>query len=78
MNCLVDGCVRQKARTLELLFDVATVIVHVSSAVILLPGDLITTGTPAGTGTGHEREVPPRSGTQVISVIRGVGESATP
>ncbi|WP_328501467.1 fumarylacetoacetate hydrolase family protein [Streptomyces sp. NBC_00457] len=30
-----------------MLFDVATVIVHVSSAVILLPGDLITTGTPA-------------------------------
>ncbi|MFJ4199982.1 fumarylacetoacetate hydrolase family protein [Streptomyces sviceus] len=74
MNCLVDGRVRQKASTSELLFDVATVIAHVSRAVPLLPGDLITTGTPTGTGTGHEREMAPRSTIQVISVIRGVGE----
>ncbi|WP_329233111.1 fumarylacetoacetate hydrolase family protein [Streptomyces canus] len=45
--------VRQKASTSELLFDVATVIAHVSSAVTLLPGDLV-------------RTVPPRSTTQVI------------
>ncbi|WP_189147383.1 fumarylacetoacetate hydrolase family protein [Streptomyces lacrimifluminis] len=46
----------------------------VSSAVTPPPGDLITTGTPAGTGNGRERAVPPPSGTRVISVIRGVGE----
>nr|WSZ12370.1 fumarylacetoacetate hydrolase family protein [Streptomyces canus] len=74
MHCFVDGRVRQKASTSELLFDVATVIAHVSRAVTLLPGDLISTGTPTGTGTGHERDVPPRSTTQVISVIRGIGE----
>ncbi|GAA4013675.1 fumarylacetoacetate hydrolase family protein [Streptomyces plumbiresistens] len=74
MSCLVDGRVRQKASTSELLFDVATVIAHVSRSVTLLPGDLITTGTPTESGTGHEREEPPRSRTQVISVIRGVGE----
>ncbi|WP_107047888.1 hypothetical protein [Streptomyces sp. NRRL B-3229] len=39
-----------------------------------MPGDLITTGTPNGTGPGHEREVPPRPTIQVISEIRGVGE----
>ena len=43
MNCLVDGRVRQKASTSELLFDVATVIAHVSSAVTLLPGDPVRT-----------------------------------
>ncbi|MGI3226937.1 fumarylacetoacetate hydrolase family protein [Streptomyces sp. GTA36] len=64
----------QKANTSELIFDVATVIAHVSSSVTLLPGDLITTGTPAGTGTSRRYEVPPRPGTQVISVIKGVGE----
>ncbi|WP_371663435.1 fumarylacetoacetate hydrolase family protein [Streptomyces sp. NBC_00280] len=74
MNCLVDGRVTQKANTAELIFDVATVVAHVSSTVTLLPGDLITTGTPAGTGNGREREVSPRSGTRVISVIKGVGE----
>ncbi|WP_405541376.1 fumarylacetoacetate hydrolase family protein [Streptomyces phaeochromogenes] len=70
----MDGRVTQKANTSELIFDVATVIAHVSSSVTLLPGDLITTGTPAGTGTSRRHEVPPRPGTQVISVIKGVGE----
>jgi len=74
MNCFVDGRVRQKASTSELHFDVATVIAHVSRVVTLLPGDLITMGTPNGTGTGHEREVPPRPTIQVISEIRGIGE----
>ncbi|MEV4031718.1 fumarylacetoacetate hydrolase family protein [Streptomyces umbrinus] len=74
INCLVDGRVTQKANTSELIFDVATVIAHVSSSVTLLPGDLIMTGTPAGTGTSRRYEVPPRPGTQVISVIKGVGE----
>ncbi|WP_327698482.1 fumarylacetoacetate hydrolase family protein [Streptomyces sp. NBC_00459] len=74
MNCLVGGRVTQKAHTAEPIFDVATVVAHVSSTVTLLPGDLITTGTPAGTENGREREVSPRSGTRVISVIKGVGE----
>ncbi|MET9457651.1 fumarylacetoacetate hydrolase family protein [Streptomyces canus] len=74
MHCFVDGRVRQKASTSELLFDVATLIAHVSRAVTLLPGDLIRTGTPSGTGTAHERDMPPGSTTQVISVIRGIGE----
>ncbi|MDX3134452.1 fumarylacetoacetate hydrolase family protein [Streptomyces europaeiscabiei] len=74
MSCLVDGRITQKANTSELIFDVATVVAHVSSAVTLLPGDLITTGTPAGASSSREREVPPRPGTYVVSVIKGVGE----
>jgi acylpyruvate hydrolase len=74
MNCLVDGRVTQKANTSELLFDVATVIAHVSTVVTLRPGDLITTGTPAGAGTGREPDVALRMRTEVVSSIKGVGE----
>lgn len=74
MNCLVGGRVTQKANTSELIFDVASVIAHVSGAVTLLPGDLITTGTPAGAGTGRELDNPPHPETEVISVIKGLGE----
>lgn len=38
MTCIVDARMTQKANTSELTFGVATVIVHVSGAVTLLPG----------------------------------------
>lgn len=74
MTCLVDRQVTQKTNTSELLFDVATVIAHVSTVVTLRPGDLITTGTPAGAGTGPEPDVVLRTRTEVVSSIKGVGE----
>ncbi|WP_369031829.1 MULTISPECIES: fumarylacetoacetate hydrolase family protein [Streptomyces] len=74
MSGLVDGRVRQKANTSELIFDVATVIAHVSTVVALLPGDLITTGTPAASRTGREPGMCLRPGMKVVASIRGLGE----
>ncbi|WP_427918804.1 fumarylacetoacetate hydrolase family protein [Streptomyces sp. cg40] len=74
MNGLVDGRVRQKANTSELIFDVATVIAHASTVVTLLPGDLITTGTPAGSLTGRASGASLRPGMEVVTAIKGVGE----
>ena len=74
MTCLVDARVTQKANTSELIFDVATVIAHVSGAVTLLPGDLITTGTSAGAGGGRVPDSTGGVGPEVINVIKGVGE----
>ncbi|WP_053755098.1 fumarylacetoacetate hydrolase family protein [Streptomyces sp. MMG1533] len=74
VSCVLGGRVTQKANTTELLFDVATVIARVSTVVTLLPGDLIATGTPAGAGAGRDPEVFLRPGTEVVSVIKGVGE----
>lgn len=74
VTCLVDGRVTQKANTSELVFDGATVIAHVSTVVTLRPGDLITTGTPAGAGTGLEPDVALRTRTEVVGSIKGVGK----
>lgn len=46
----VNGVVRQDSRTSDLIFDVPTLIAFVSKHMTLLPGDLISTGTPAGVG----------------------------
>jgi len=46
----VDGELRQSARTSDMIFDVGTVIAHVSAAMTLEPGDVILTGTPEGVG----------------------------
>jgi 2-keto-4-pentenoate hydratase/2-oxohepta-3-ene-1,7-dioic acid hydratase in catechol pathway len=46
----VNGAVRQDSRTSDLIFDVPTLIAFVSQHMTLEPGDLISTGTPAGVG----------------------------
>ncbi len=37
-----------------MIFDVATLVSYVSEFMTLLPGDIITTGTPAGVGMGQK------------------------
>jgi 2-keto-4-pentenoate hydratase/2-oxohepta-3-ene-1,7-dioic acid hydratase in catechol pathway len=47
----VNGVVRQKGSTADMIFPVAEVIAFISHIMTLLPGDLITTGTPPGVGS---------------------------
>jgi 2-keto-4-pentenoate hydratase/2-oxohepta-3-ene-1,7-dioic acid hydratase in catechol pathway len=46
----VNGTLRQSSNTSDLLFSVAALIAHLSSAITLAPGDVIITGTPSGVG----------------------------
>jgi len=48
----VDGTYRQRSSTSEMIFDVPTLVSYVSQFMTLLPGDVISTGTPAGVGLG--------------------------
>ena len=48
----VNGTYRQRSSTSEMIFDVPTLVSYVSQFMTLLPGDVITTGTPAGVGLG--------------------------
>lgn len=47
----VNGEERQRARTSSLRWDVPSIIAHVSQVMTLLPGDVLLTGTPSGTGS---------------------------
>jgi 2-keto-4-pentenoate hydratase/2-oxohepta-3-ene-1,7-dioic acid hydratase in catechol pathway len=48
LRSLVNGEVRQDSSTADLIFDVATLVHHVSQYMLLEPGDVILTGTPEG------------------------------
>ncbi len=62
----VNGAVRQRARTSELLWDVPALIAFVSQVMTLLPGDVLLTGTPAGVG-------PLTDGDEVSVTIESIG-----
>jgi 2,4-didehydro-3-deoxy-L-rhamnonate hydrolase len=71
----VNGVVRQNSSTSNMIFDVPTLVSYVSQFMTLLPGDLISTGTPAGVGLGMNPPVYLNAGDVVELGIEGLGES---
>jgi 2-keto-4-pentenoate hydratase/2-oxohepta-3-ene-1,7-dioic acid hydratase in catechol pathway len=60
VQTFLNGDVVQDGTTRDMIFDVPTLVAHVSSVMTLLPGDVILTGTPEGVGpmnVGDEVEV---------------------
>jgi len=52
----VNGVTHQKGTTANMVFGVAALVSYISQFMTLLPGDVISTGTPAGVGLGHKPE----------------------
>lgn len=50
----VNGEIRQKSNTKDLIFDIPTIISDLSKGLTLRAGDIILTGTPAGVGAGFK------------------------
>lgn len=75
MWLMVNGKIRQKSSTSNMIFDVPTLVSYVSQFMTLLPGDVISTGTPAGVGMGMNPPVYLRAGDVVELGIEGLGES---
>ncbi len=50
MNLTVNGRIRQKANTSQMIYPVADIVLFLSHIMTLEPGDVIATGTPAGVG----------------------------
>jgi 2,4-didehydro-3-deoxy-L-rhamnonate hydrolase len=53
----VNGKRMQTGNTKTMIFDCATLVSYVSEFLVLLPGDIITTGTPPGVGMGMSPQV---------------------
>jgi 2-keto-4-pentenoate hydratase/2-oxohepta-3-ene-1,7-dioic acid hydratase in catechol pathway len=66
VQTFLNGEVKQDGNTRDLIFDVPTLVAHVSSVMTLLPGDVILTGTPEGVG-------PMQVGDEVEVSIAGIG-----
>ncbi len=73
VRCWVNGEQRQKASTDLLIFDIPTLIECISSGITLIPGDIISTGTPAGVGIGFTPPKYLKAGDVVRQEIPGIG-----
>jgi 2-keto-4-pentenoate hydratase/2-oxohepta-3-ene-1,7-dioic acid hydratase in catechol pathway len=71
----VNGDLRQDSSTANMIFDVATLVSYVSEFMTLLPGDVISTGTPAGVGLGMKPPTYLKAGDVVELGIDGLGKS---
>ena len=71
----VNGQIRQQSTTANLIFKVPFLISYVSQFMTLLPGDVISTGTPAGVGMGARPPQYLQAGDVVELGIDGLGTS---
>jgi 2,4-didehydro-3-deoxy-L-rhamnonate hydrolase len=70
----VNGNRRQTGSTATMIFSMAKCISYVSQFMTLLPGDIVTTGTPPGVGTGMKPPQFLNVGDVVTLGIEGLGE----
>jgi 2-keto-4-pentenoate hydratase/2-oxohepta-3-ene-1,7-dioic acid hydratase in catechol pathway len=71
VSCTVNGELRQRANTEQMVFSPAFLIAFITQVMTLEPGDVIMTGTPSGVGPLH-------GGDQVEVHIEGVGKLTNP
>ncbi len=71
----VNGELRQSGTTANMIFDVPTLVSYISQFMTLLPGDVISTGTPAGVALGRDPAVYLKPGDVVELGIEGLGQS---
>lgn len=71
----VNGQKMQDGNTSNFIFNIPFVIAYVSKFMTLLPGDIISTGTPAGVGLGFNPQIYLKPGDVVELGIDGLGTS---
>jgi 2-keto-4-pentenoate hydratase/2-oxohepta-3-ene-1,7-dioic acid hydratase in catechol pathway len=74
----IDGEVLQHSNTSELIFKVPELIEYISSITPLLPGDIVSTGTPFGVGLGRNPKRWLKAGETVTITIEGLGQLTNP
>ncbi len=73
LHCQINGRTVQHDRTRALIFPIPVLVEWISDKCRLFPGDLIFTGTPAGTGAGQDPPTYLEPGDEVVSTISGIG-----
>ena len=71
MKLWLNGALQQDANTGQMIFSPAEAIAFISQFVTLNPGDIISTGTPAGVGASKKLRLNP--GDQIRGEIEGLG-----
>ena len=71
----VNGKMMQDGNTDDLIFNIPQLVSYCSQFMTLLPGDVISTGTPAGVGLGFNPNIYLKPGDEVALGIDGLGSS---
>jgi len=74
----INGRLFQDGNTAELIFNIPFLIAFISATITLLPGDILTTGTPAGIGSAHKPPVYLRKGDRIECTVEGIGRQDNP
>ncbi|MCZ6763676.1 MAG: fumarylacetoacetate hydrolase family protein, partial [Alphaproteobacteria bacterium] len=74
----LNGEVMQDAQTGDLIFPIPRLIAHFSRWYRFRPGDVITTGTPAGVGWGRKPKLFMKDGDLIEITVDGIGTLSNP
>jgi 2-keto-4-pentenoate hydratase/2-oxohepta-3-ene-1,7-dioic acid hydratase in catechol pathway len=78
INLTIDGSVYQQSNTRELIFKIPELIEYLSSISPLLPGDIISTGTPSGVGMGRNPKRWLQPGETITVTVEGLSSLTNP
>ncbi len=78
ISLTIDGVIHQSSNTRELVFKIPELIEYLSSITPLLPGDIVSTGTPGGVGMGRTPKRWLRPGETVTITVEGIGSLTNP
>jgi 2-keto-4-pentenoate hydratase/2-oxohepta-3-ene-1,7-dioic acid hydratase in catechol pathway len=70
----LNGIRMQTGSTSTMIFSVATLVAYISQYMSLMPGDVITTGTPPGVGMARKPRVFLKPGDEIRATVSGLGE----
>jgi 2,4-diketo-3-deoxy-L-fuconate hydrolase len=73
LTAVVDGEIMQDGNTRDMIFDIRTIIENISEDITLIPGDIISTGTPAGVGIFRDPPIVLKPGNVVECRIEQIG-----
>jgi len=74
----LNGQTLQDSSTKQLIFRIPDLMEHLSKVMTLVPGDIISTGTPPGVGMARKPPVFMKPGDEVVVKIEGIGELRNP
>ena len=78
IKCIVNGQALQDSNTRELIFKIPYLIAYLTKRITLLPGDVVTTGTPDGVGFARKPPILLKGGDVVTVEVEGLGQLTNP
>jgi 2-keto-4-pentenoate hydratase/2-oxohepta-3-ene-1,7-dioic acid hydratase in catechol pathway len=73
LTATVNGQLMQDGNTRDMIFKIDTIIADISQDITLVPGDIISTGTPAGVGIFRNPPVVLKAGDEVACYVEHIG-----